>query len=120
MARRTVFVDDLDGSEIAEGQGGPITFSIKGEYFEIDLGEKNQVKLDKALAPFIEKASKIPAPHSAVPGRPARAARTTKVPGQGRDYLDAVRRWARDNGHTVADRGRIAAPIIDAYEASKA
>jgi nucleoid-associated protein Lsr2 len=117
MARKVVFVDDLDGTEIPEGQGGTITFSVRGEFYELDLGEKSQAKLDKALDPFISKATKVAAPHSAVPARPTK--RTTKVPGAGRDYLDAVRRWANDNGYTVSNRGRIAANIVEAYEQAK-
>lgn len=116
MARRTVYLDDITGKEIEDGKGGPVTFSIRGEFYEIDLGEDSQAKLDKALATYIDKATKIPAPHSAVPPRPVKATTRTKVPGAGKDYLDSVRTWARANGRTVADRGRIAASIIDAYE----
>lgn len=36
--------------------------------------------------------------------------------GRSPEELDAIRVWARDNGHEVADRGRIAAAIIKAYE----
>ena len=114
MARKVVFVDDLDGTEIPDGEGGTVTFSLRGDFYELDLGEKSQAKLDKALESFISKATKVAAPHSAVPGRPAK--RTTKVSGAGRDYLDAVRRWARDNGHEVSNRGRVAAHIVEAYE----
>ena len=32
--------------------------------------------------------------------------------------LDAVREWARKNGHTVSERGRLSATIIDAYNKS--
>jgi hypothetical protein len=117
VARKTIFVDDLTGKEIPDGEGGPVTFSIKGEFFELDLSEESQARLDKALAPFIEKANKVPAPQSVV-SRTARSTTRTKIPGQGKDYLDAVRRWARDNGYEVADRGRIKGEIVEAYEAA--
>ena len=32
-----------------------------------------------------------------------------------KEDLDAIRRWARDNGHDVADRGRISAKVKEAY-----
>lgn len=118
MARKMVYLDDLDGTAIEEDKGGPVTLSIRGEYFEIDLTEKNQAKLDKALEPFISVATKV-GPPTAMTGRSAKPTTRTKVPGQGKDYLDAVRRWARDNGKQVADRGRIAASIVEEYEASR-
>ncbi|WP_419956799.1 Lsr2 family DNA-binding protein [Microbacterium capsulatum] len=31
-----------------------------------------------------------------------------------------MREWARANGHTVSDRGRISAVIVDAYERASA
>lgn len=119
MARKVVFVDDLDGSEITEDGAGPVRFSLRDEFFEIDLSAKNLTKLEKALQPFIDHATSVDAPPSEPPAR-ARGPqkRVTKVAGKGRDYLDAVRRWARENGHSVADRGRIAASIIDEYEAA--
>jgi hypothetical protein len=33
--------------------------------------------------------------------------------------LQAVRAWAREHGHAVADRGRIAEPIVEAYRAAR-
>jgi len=32
--------------------------------------------------------------------------------------LQAIRDWARRNGHQVSDRGRIAASVVDAFEAA--
>ena len=40
----------------------------------------------------------------------------TNKSGKSPEELDAIRAWARDNGHEVANRGRIAASIIKAYE----
>lgn len=42
---------------------------------------------------------------------------STSKSGRSPEELDAIRAWARENGHEVADRGRIAAAIITAYEA---
>lgn len=44
--------------------------------------------------------------------RPARASAAPK-----RSDLDAIRAWARESGHTVAERGRIKQSVIDAYDA---
>jgi hypothetical protein len=61
------------------------------------------------------------------PRRPAgkeRAARATKAGGEhartSAAPVDtaALRSWARDNGYTVSDRGRVASSIVEAYEAA--
>jgi hypothetical protein len=41
--------------------------------------------------------------------------------GRGRRAVDtaAVREWARGNGYTVGDRGRIPAPVLEAYRAAR-
>lgn len=117
MARRTVFVDDITGKEIEDGKGGPVTFSIRGEYFELDLGEDSQAKLDKALAPFIDKAQKVPAPHAAVPARSAPAPRRSggQPARTDKEQLQAMREWLRGQGHDVSDRGRIAGNLQELY-----
>ncbi len=45
-----IITDDLDGSENAE----TVSFGFRGVSYEVDLGKKNQAKLEKALAAFIE------------------------------------------------------------------
>ena len=117
MAVKKVYIDDIDGTEIKDGDGGgTVAFSIRGEFYEIDLSEKNQAKLDKLLEPYMSKGVKVPNPHGPTRG-PVKATRTTKVPGAGRDYLEAVRRWGREQGYQISDRGRVKQEIIDAYEA---
>lgn len=114
MARVTRYIDDLDGAEIQEDQGGPISFSLGDRYYRLDLTQKNQDKLAKALEPFISKAESVPPP-TAGPAKPAR--RGTRVAPA--VDLDAVRKWARENGHDVSDRGRIAGRVMEAYEKAK-
>lgn len=36
--------------------------------------------------------------------------------GKSPEELEAIRTWARENGYEVADRGRIAAAVVKAYE----
>lgn len=47
-----LLTDDIDGSEAVE----TIPFGVDGVTYEIDLNEKNAIKLRKAMAPFIEAA----------------------------------------------------------------
>jgi hypothetical protein len=53
MAQRieVQLVDDLDGTVAQQ----TVKFGIDGKTYEIDLNDKNEAKLRKALAPFMEK-----------------------------------------------------------------
>lgn len=117
MSKRLVLADDITGKEIPEGGGGTIQFSLRGEFFEIDLADESLAKLEKALATYIEHAVSVEAPSE--PVRKGRGPlKLTKLPGKGPDYLAAVRTWARANGYELSDRGRIKAEIQEAYEAA--
>jgi nucleoid-associated protein Lsr2 len=56
MAKQTTVTvtDDLDGSANAK----EVTFSLDGESWTIDLSAKNRNALEKALKPYIAKATK--------------------------------------------------------------
>nr|WP_285135900.1 Lsr2 family protein [Microbacterium sp. lyk4-40-TSB-66] len=108
MKHITHLVDDLDGTVLEDGQGKQITFSVEGRAYEIDLSDRNADKFYSAIAPFVDAARSVSRGNApARRGRPAR--RSNDVD------LGAVREWARANGHTVSDRGRVPATILDAY-----
>jgi hypothetical protein len=108
MAKRTqtILIDDISGETIEEGKGGTLAFSFDGVAYEIDLTDKNADGLRAALSPYTMAASRV--------GRKTgtRAKRTS---------LDAtareIRDWARSNGFTVPDRGRIPSDVREAFEA---
>ena len=113
MAQKVIVetVDDLDGSVITDGSGGTVAFSFQGKSYEIDLSEDNRDRLASALDPFISKA------------RPTGQRRGAPQPqqqrggsGGGSGRLQEIREWARGNGYTVSDRGRISKQIQDAFE----
>lgn len=109
----TRFIDDLDGSEAV----GTVKFALENRAYEIDLSDANADKLHEALSPFIEHARKA----SAAPkmtSRNGNAAGGARPPRAGREQTAAIRTWARDNGHTVSDRGRIPKTVVDAYQAA--
>jgi hypothetical protein len=118
MAERVVrqLVDDIDGTDITDGKGESIEFSVRGERYRIDLSAQNVTKFDKALTPYLRAATKMSSPRAAsrkpTPGK--RARRAPKV------ALAQVRQWASENGYEVSPRGRIAAGIVEAYEAAHA
>jgi len=98
-------LDDLDGSELNIDQA-PVTFSMEGVEYEIDLSPANVDSLRSLLAPFIEVARPI----SAEDPRPASRA---AVSAERR----AIRDWALANGFEVSSRGRISDEVLSAYEA---
>jgi Lsr2 protein len=71
------------------------------------------------------KATRGRRPGTGRRGRPAKAkAAPAKTARRGRRAGAAVsssevREWARAHGHTVSDRGRLPAPILEAYQASR-
>jgi len=103
--------DDLDGSKADR----TIIFGYDGVGYEIDLSKKNATALNKALAPYIAAARKLPT-H---PRRAGRARSSARPAANGRAELAAVRDWARANGYQISDRGRIPAAVSDAYHAAQ-
>ena len=109
MATQTTVTvtDDLDGSANAKA----VTFSLNGESWTIDLSAKNRAALEKALKPYIAKATKQGR------RRPPSSARRTarRAP---RTDVAALRDWANSNGYQVSARGRISAAVQQAYDAA--
>ena len=113
MAQQTTvrFVDDLDGSEAV----GTVTFALDNRAYEIDLSDENTDKLHEALAPFIEHGRKAGG-RSGGRGRTRGQAPMTETPARSnREETQAIREWARQNGHQVSDRGRIPKSVMEAY-----
>lgn len=111
MAIKTIRTDDLDGTEGAE----TVTFSLGPEAFEIDLSEKNAATLRKVLAPYIEAGRRT---SSAKRSAKKSSARTPAA--EATINNDAIRAWARANGHDVSDRGRVPANVKEAFDQAHA
>ncbi len=94
-----VLVDDLDGSEAVE----TVSFAIDGRDYEIDLSSKNATKLRDVLAPYV--------------GHARRGGGRKRSRGNGPSPSD-IRSWARENGFTVPDRGRVSSQVREAYIAA--
>ncbi|WP_217181919.1 Lsr2 family protein [Streptomyces sp. AC495_CC817] len=113
MAKRIVhqLVDDIDGSVLEVGEGETVHFSLNGTAYEIDLNSTHAEELRAALAPYISagrRAGSSSAPRASAPRK--RPARNPEVA--------AIRAWANDNGYTLSERGRIPAPVVEAYNAA--
>ncbi|MBP2371650.1 histone-like nucleoid-structuring protein Lsr2 [Pseudonocardia parietis] len=113
-------VDDLTGGHADE----TIPFALDGKQYEIDLSGGHAGALRDALAPFIEAArSASSQPQPRARGR-ARAVSDRSDSGPSstalRQHNQAVRAWARQNGYTVSERGRIPAEVVSAYQSATA
>lgn len=111
MAKQTTvtITDDLDGSANAK----EVSFSLDGRTWAIDLGAKNRAALEKALKPYIAKATEQGRAKSR-----GKAARSSSRSRSRRDVA-AVREWAKNNGHQVSDRGRVSSEVQRAYDAAQ-
>jgi hypothetical protein len=103
IVTETHYTDDLDGSSAV----ATIQVGFEGTNYEIDLSKANTKALEKAMALYVGHARKV----RSTRGR-AKSARAS-----GRD-LPAIRMWASSNGYEVSERGRIAAAVIEAYDAA--
>jgi nucleoid-associated protein Lsr2 len=107
MARQYVeqLTDDLDGGKA----DSTIRFSWENTTYEVDLSKKNAAAFAKLVKPYIDAGRKVRR------GTATTARRSSNGRARGHD-LSAVRAWAKENGHAVADRGRIPAAVLAAYQ----
>jgi len=102
---QVLLVDDLDGSKADES----VTFALDGVNYEIDLTNEHAAQLRDDFAKWVGSARKVSSRGAVRASRPAR---------RGASDADAIRQWARANGHKVSDRGRIPQSVRDAYDAA--
>ncbi len=105
MAQRVdvKLVDDLDGSEATDS----VAFALDGRQYEIDLSSENAARLRGIVADYVAAARRVGSAR-----KPAGGGAST--PAAGPDAT-AVRQWARENGVTVSERGRVPAHVVEAY-----
>lgn len=96
-----IVTDDIDGSPGAE----VVSFSFKGQSYDIDLSPLNQRRMHESLQPFIEAGRLM--------GRPA-----SRRPAPKRTDYSAIRAWAAGQGLHVSERGRLSADIVSKYDAA--
>lgn len=108
MATISTIADDFDGSTPAE----TTYFSVAGKDYAIDLNEEHAAELADALAKvdelmkdYTDKARPMGKSSTGTARRSSKSSQDAK----------AVRAWAQENGYEVADRGRIAQEIQEAY-----
>jgi hypothetical protein len=119
MAQKVVveLVDDLDGTTSEDIN--TVAFGLDGASYEIDLTGNNAERLRESLARYLGAARRTG-------GRLKRATAATTTagpatrPAANRDQTRAIREWARNNGWALADRGRIPANVLTAFDEAHA
>lgn len=101
MATIAKIVDDLDGTEVAEGKGETVVFAMDGQDYEIDLSDKNAKAFRAALKQYVDA------------GRPVQGRRRAVNP-----EATAIREWARSNGVEVPERGRLPQEVVEKFNAA--
>ncbi|WP_448059024.1 histone-like nucleoid-structuring protein Lsr2 [Cellulomonas hominis] len=104
---QVLLVDDVDGGTADE----TVSFSLDGVSYEIDLTTEHAAELRGALATWVGHARKVG-------GRTGSGRPTTRAGRTSSGDAGAIRAWAKSNGFTVSERGRISAEVRKAYEAA--
>jgi hypothetical protein len=107
MAKRVQIelISDLDGGPADE----TVHFAIDGTNYEIDLSADDAGALRRIFKQYVKaggKASAVSARGKAAPTAPA---------GSSREASRKIREWAKENGYSVSERGRISSEIVEAY-----
>ena len=125
MAQKTVvtLIDDLDPESEADET---VEFGLDGVTFQIDLTDDNASGLRGSLADYVAHARRQGGRGRAGGrrGTPAGGALTSRRNGSAptpvdREQNQATREWARKQGMTVSDRGRIPSQVTEAFQKSR-
>jgi hypothetical protein len=104
--------DEVEGVET-------IAFGLDGSAYEIDACEEHAAQLRDDLARYVGSARRAGRPSAgSAPRRASRGPARPAAAGSDRERVQAIREWARSNGHTVSERGRLSSTVIEAYEAA--
>ncbi len=109
MAQRTILelVDDLDGGKADE----TVSFAVDGVEYEIDLSAENAARLRDAFAEYVGHARRIGGRKKTGP-----VAKVVPTTSNGKPDTQAVREWARSQGETVAERGRVPQALVIRFQ----
>lgn len=121
MAQKTIvtLVDDLTGEEAKDIS--TVEFALDGVTYELDLTEENSAKLRDALAQYARAGRKISGRRRSGRRRQGPVIRSNGgTAGYNRDTLKSIREWAKKNGHSVSDRGRLSAAVLQAWQTAQA
>lgn len=99
---QTRLIDDLDGSEASH----TIHFSLDHKSYVVDMNEDNARRVREQFQTLIEA------------GRPVKNGKTKASKSTRNTESPKIRKWAREQGYDVPQRGRIPEELVQAYHAS--
>jgi hypothetical protein len=116
MTRRTVTILGCDLCDDPE-EGPEVTtvrFGWANRAYEVDLCKARAEEVKARLSDWARagRTSGAELAREATPRRKRRSTPTDKA------QLEAIRRWAKDNGYHVTDHGRIPQRVADAFQAA--
>ena len=95
-------VDDFDGTPADQ----TVRFAFNGASYEIDLSREHFEEFAEAIQPYIKAGRKVGSTRRrGNAGNPTQRLENAKI-----------RAWAKEEGLELSDRGRIPAPIVEAYQ----
>jgi hypothetical protein len=103
-------VDDLDGTPSEDIS--TVSFALDGASYQIDLTDDNAERLRDTLADYVNAARRTGGRIK----RSAATANTSPRTAANREQTKTIREWARNNGFDLAERGRIPANVLEAFE----
>jgi len=99
-------VDDFDGTPADQ----TVRFAFNGASYEIDLNREHFEEFAEAIQPYIKAGRKVGSTRRrGNAGNPTQRLENAKI-----------RAWAKQEGLELSDRGRIPAPIVEAYRKANA
>lgn len=103
------YIDDLDGRPIEDGDVSNVDWSVRGVHYHLDLTSAHAAEFAHDMEKWLAASALVPDDEVENAGSP---------PGANREESQAIRTWARLNGHVVGDRGRLASGVTTAFEAA--
>jgi len=123
MARKTVLLDDFDGTELPDDTK-PLRVVVGDAAYDVYLSEDNSAKFEEAIEPFINTAERVS--QSTPRTQAVRASAGTSAKAADRERNRKAREWARSTGfeypgadgkmRTLGERGRVPEEVIKAWE----
>lgn len=112
----TVITDDLDDTELNPSEATTVQWSWRGVDYEFDTSADTVAAMESdqqsiTLGLLLTVSRKV--------GSRGRPSKHNSTPRRSPDVEPkAIREWARQQGHSVPARGRVPAPIRDAFLAA--
>ncbi|PYE16495.1 Lsr2 protein [Williamsia limnetica] len=109
MARKQIvqFIDDIDGSVLDDFV--TVRWGLGDKQYEFDTSPEHADEFYESLEKYVSISRRV---ESVRQGR-----NTSRGAPASRD-VSVIREWARENGYEVNARGRVSAPIIEAFDAA--